>query len=90
MCTDYSHSTASSKLTTTTATTATDGSAKAAAIRTRPEQVSATSAVDWPVSSAFRADHPTVLDSFGTTPDLTSSNDLSPSSTYQLAHLPLA
>jgi len=48
MCTDYSHSPVSSKLTTTatTTTTATDGSAKAAAIRTRPEQVSATSAVD--------------------------------------------
>lgn len=48
-------------------------------------QVGAIFAVNLLVSFAFRADHPTVLDSFGPTPDLTSSNDPSPSFAYQLA-----
>ncbi len=48
-------------------------------------QVAAIFAVNLLVSSAFRADHPTVLDSFGPTPDLASSNDPSPSFAYQLA-----
>lgn len=63
------------------------GSAKAivAVGRIMLMQVGAIFAVNLLVSFAFRADHPTVLNSFGPTPDLVFLSDPSPSFAYQLA-----
>lgn len=53
-------------------------------------QVNAIFAVNLLVSFAFRANRPTVLDSFGPTPDLTFLSDPSPSFAYQLSLKPPA
>lgn len=83
MSTYYSHSLAFS-ITAATATSSAEAIV-AAGGRIRPMQVGAIFAVNLLVSFAFRADPPTVLDSFGPIPDLTFLSDPSPSFAYRLA-----